>query len=147
MNAEPLYLIGAIAGRPVAIDSAPVDSVIEIAAVQSVPGASPAILGLAALRSRVLTLVDCAVALGLETKRDEKRTLPTIVLAIDGCLYGFVLDRVEDVVIANRPLTPASAPLGGAWSAVTAGIVEIAGVAMPVIEPAALLATLSARAA
>ena len=64
MSADPLYLIGMIAGRRVAIDAALVDSVIEVADVQPVPGAAEGILGLAALRSRVLTVVDCAVALG-----------------------------------------------------------------------------------
>ncbi len=131
---------------------APVDSVIEITAVQPVPGASPGILGLAALRSRVLTVVDCAVALGLGRRGEGPRprgrgALPTVVLEIDAYLYGFVLDRIDDVVTADRPMTPVRAPLGGPWSAVSAGIIEIGGVALPVLQPAAVLAAMSARAA
>jgi purine-binding chemotaxis protein CheW len=148
MNDEPLYLIGAVAGRRVAIDSAPVDSVIEITAVQPVPGAAPGILGLAALRSRVLTVVDCAIALGLDAAaRPQGVPLPTIVLEIDSYLYGLVVDRVDDVITADHAMMAAGAPLGGPWSAVTAGVIEIAGSALPVIEPAAILAAMSARAA
>jgi purine-binding chemotaxis protein CheW len=148
MNAEPLYLVGAVARRRVAIDSAAVDSVVDLTAIQPVPGAAPGILGLAALRSRVLTVVDCAIALGLEGEvRPQGAALPTIVLEIDSYLYGLVLDRVDDVVTADRAIVAAGAPLGGPWSAVTAGVVEIAGSALPVIEPAAIRAAMSARAA
>jgi purine-binding chemotaxis protein CheW len=148
MRAEPLYLIGAIAGRGVAIDSTPVDSVIEITAFQPVPGASPGILGLAALRSRVLTVVDCAIALGLEPcARPEGAALSAIVLEIDGYLYGLVIDCVDDVLTADRPMAPVGAPLGGAWSAVSAGIIELGGSALVVLDPAAILAAMQARAA
>ena len=148
MSVEPLYLVGAVAGRRVAIDSAPVDSVIDVTAIQPVPGASPGILGLAALRSRVLTVVDCAIALGLDAAvRPEKAALPTIVLEINSYLYGFVLDRVDDVVTADHPVVPVGAPLGGPWSAVSAGIIEVGGAAIPVLDPAAVLATMRARAA
>jgi purine-binding chemotaxis protein CheW len=152
MNAEPLYLIGAVAGRRVAIDSALVDSVIDITAVQPVLGASSGILGLAALRSRVLTVVDCAIALGLgvaegQAARPQGSALPTVVLEIDSYLYGFVFDCIDDVVTADRPMVPAGAPLGGPWSAISAGIIEIGGVAMPVLQPAAVLAAMSARVA
>jgi purine-binding chemotaxis protein CheW len=148
MNAEPLYLIGAVAGRRIAIDSAPVDSVVDIIALEPVPGAPPGILGLAALRSRVLTVVDCALALGFEVPmRPAGAPLPTIVLELNLYLYGFVLDRIDDVVTADHPMTPAGAPLGGPWSAASAGIIEIGGSALPVLDPGAVLAAMSARAA
>src|SRR5258708_24751970 len=115
MSAEPLYLIGAVAGRRVAIDAVLVDSVIDITSIQPVPGAAPGILGLAAQRSRVMTVVDCAIALGLsdaepEGGRPEAGPLPTIGLALDGYLYGFVFDRIDDLVTADRPLVPAPRP-------------------------------------
>ena len=146
---DRLYLIGAIGGRRIAIDSAPVDSVVDITAIQPVPGAARGILGLAALRSRVLTMVDCATALGLDggERRPEGAALPTVVLEIDSYLYGLVLDRVDDVITADRPMGPAGAPLGGPWSAVSVGIIEIAGSALPVLDPAAVLAAMQVRAA
>jgi purine-binding chemotaxis protein CheW len=148
MNAAPLYLIGAVAGRRVAVESAPVDSVIDLGAVQPIPGAAAGLLGLAALRSRVLTVVDCAVALELDPlQRPAGAPLPTIVLEIDNYLYGLVLDRVDDVVTADHPILPLGAPLGGPWSAVSAGIIEVGGAALPVLHPAAILAAMKARAA
>jgi hypothetical protein len=95
-------------------------------------------------------MVDCAIALGLESGEEQRRpdrALPTVVLEIDAYLYGFVLDRIDDVVTADHPMVPAEAPLGGPWSAVSAGIIEIGGVALPVIRPGAVLAAMSARAA
>jgi purine-binding chemotaxis protein CheW len=149
MSGEPLYLVGAIAGRRVAIDASRVDSVIDIATVQPVPCAAPAILGLAALRSRVLTVVDCATALGLGDEAPCRVTsaMPAIVVDLEGYLYGFVLDRVDDVLAADRPMAPAGAPLGGPWSAVSPGIVEFDGAALPLVDPAALLANMASRAA
>lgn len=148
MSAERLYLIGSIAGRRVAIDTAQVDSVIDLTAIQPVPGAAPGILGLAALRSRVLTVVDCAVALGLGAESPGgDAPLATVVMEIGGYLYGLVLDRIDDVLTADHPLKPAGAPLGGPWSSIAVGIVEVAGSMLPVVEPAAILAAMPARAA
>jgi chemotaxis signal transduction protein len=97
-------------------------------------------------------VVDCAIALGIDHgttqgARPPGAALPTIVLEIDAYLYGFVLDRVDDVVTADHPIVPAGAPLGGPWSAVSAGIIEIGGSALPVLKPAAVLAAMAARAA
>ena len=152
MNADPLYLTGAIAGRPIAIDAALVDSVVDLTSVQPVLGAVPAILGLAALRSRVLTAVDCAVALGLSdgrlpADREPASPLSTVVIMIDDYLYGFVMDYVDDVVPADRPVKAAGVPLGGPWTAVGTGIIEVSGVPLLVIDPAAVLAMLTPRAA
>ena len=60
-----LYLIAAIAGRLVAIDSNQVDSVVDIGEIIPVPLSSSEVRGLAALRSRVVTVIDTCVALGL----------------------------------------------------------------------------------
>ncbi|HWU73325.1 MAG TPA: chemotaxis protein CheW, partial [Sphingomonas sp.] len=62
---EQLFLIAHIAGRGVAIDSAQVESVVDIGAVIPTPRAAPHIRGLAALRSRVVTVIDTHAALGL----------------------------------------------------------------------------------
>ncbi|NWP61371.1 chemotaxis protein CheW, partial [Escherichia coli] len=51
-----LYLIAQIAGRAVAIDSEQVESVVDIGEVTAVPRASAHVRGLAALRSRVVTV-------------------------------------------------------------------------------------------
>ena len=59
-----LFLIAHVAGRAVAIDGAQVDSVVDLGDVVPAPGAVRAVRGLAALRSRVVTVIDTGVALG-----------------------------------------------------------------------------------
>ena len=61
-----LFLIAHIAGRGVAIESGQVDSVVDIGDVVAVPLADRAVRGLAALRSRVVTVIDTGIALGLD---------------------------------------------------------------------------------
>ena len=60
-----LFLIAHVAGRGVAIPASLVDSVVDIADVVRVPRADPCVRGLAALRSRVVTVIDTGLALGL----------------------------------------------------------------------------------
>ena len=62
---EQLFLIAHIAGRGVAIDSAQVESVVDIGHVTPTPRVAKHIRGLAALRSRVVTVIDTHAALGL----------------------------------------------------------------------------------
>ena len=59
-----LFLIAHLAGRAVAIDSAQVDSVVDIGTIVPVPRADAQVRGLAALRSRVVTEIDPRAAIG-----------------------------------------------------------------------------------
>ena len=54
----PLFLIARIAGQGVVFDADQVDAVVDIGEVVDVPRVEPSIRGLAALRSRVVTVVD-----------------------------------------------------------------------------------------
>ena len=74
-----LYLIAQIAGRAVAIDSNQVESVVDIGEITAVPLASEHVRGLAALRSRVVTVVDTQSALGLPGENDARRAVITRV--------------------------------------------------------------------
>ena len=60
---EALKLIARIADQQVAISADTVESVVEVEAITPVPLAAPHIAGLAALRSRVLTIIDSYAAL------------------------------------------------------------------------------------
>ncbi|WP_204313488.1 chemotaxis protein CheW, partial [Klebsiella michiganensis] len=74
-----LYLIAQIAGRAVAIDSERVESVVDIGEVTAVPRASAHVRGLAALRSRVVTVVDTQSALGMAGGSPARRAVITHV--------------------------------------------------------------------
>jgi hypothetical protein len=62
---DDLKLIARIAGQDVALSAEAIESVVEIDAITPVPLAAAHIAGLAALRSRVLTLIDTYAALEL----------------------------------------------------------------------------------
>ena len=71
-----LFLIAYIAGRTVAIDSAEVDSVVDIGRITPVPYAYRDVAGLAALRSRVVTVIDPRGSLGLPiVERAKQRAI------------------------------------------------------------------------
>ena len=60
-----LLLIVTIGGERVALPAAAVESVVELDTLIPVPRAAPHLAGLSALRSRVLTVIDCMRSLEL----------------------------------------------------------------------------------
>ena len=62
-----LLLVVTIAGERVALSAAAVESVVELDTLIPVPRAAPHVAGLSALRSRVLTVIDCRRSLELGT--------------------------------------------------------------------------------
>ena len=120
-----LFLIAQIAGRPVAIESSQVESVVDIGTVIPVPRAERQVRGLAALRSRVVTVIDTRAALGLDAAEvDAGRAIITIV---EGHYYAILVDALDDV--APFELAPLSAGilLDKGWLKDGRGIVEREG--------------------
>jgi len=141
-----LYLIVTLAGERVALPAAAVDSVVEIEKITPVPLAPRHIAGLAALRSRVLTIIDSATALGLPPAAPrEVRQLA--VVTVDGHLYGIEVDAIEDVVDTAAPAEPLRGALSPGWSGAARGAIEIDGRTLLLLDPAALVAPPAARAA
>ncbi|HEX8526535.1 chemotaxis protein CheW [Allosphingosinicella sp.] len=134
-----LLLILRIGGERVAFPASDVESVIEIDEVTPVPGTAPHIAGLSALRSRVLTVIDGRVSLGLEhsTVRGGSEA---VVVPSDGHLYAVLVDGVEDVVEASAPRVRAGLPLSGGWQRVLLGTVEAGGDLLLLVDPHALVA-------
>ena len=131
-----LFLIAHVAGRPVAIPAEQVDSVVDLATVVPVPGAGGAVRGLAALRSRVVTVIDTGLALGLAPMPGAVRR--AVITRIDGHLYAVLVDALEDVA-AFRVGSLAGLALRGGWSAVGTGLVERDGEPVLAIDLARLL--------
>jgi len=131
-----LFLLAHIDGRGVAVDSAEVDSVIDIGAIVPVPRADDAVLGIAALRSRVITVVDTWRVLGLQQPRTPPRA---IVTRVDGHDYAVLFDAVEDVATLDRAPVPPGMALGGAWARAARGVAEVDGEPVLVIGLGALL--------
>jgi len=136
---EALYLVAHVAGRGVAIATDNVDSVVDIEAIVPVPRSGESILGIAALRSRVVTVVDTWAALGLPVPASRPRR--AVITRVEGHDYAFLVDSVEDVApLESQALTEGLA-LGRGWSRAARGIVERDGEPLLVADLAALVPT------
>ncbi|MBB5687156.1 chemotaxis protein CheW [Sphingobium boeckii] len=133
-----LYLIASLSGQRIAFDVACVDSVVNVAAITPAPLAPPHVCGLAALRSRVITMIDCRTALALDSgpKPDVKRT---IVVNLDGHQYGLIVDQVEDVCAIAGGTAPVRARLGKGWARAAIGMLDHEGQSILLLDPAVVV--------
>jgi purine-binding chemotaxis protein CheW len=141
-----LKLIATIAGQRIALPADAIESVVEIDAITPVPLAAAHVAGLAALRSRVLTVIDTYAALELGQYRPADQ-LQAVVVTIDGHLYGLLVDEVEDVVAIEQEPEPQPAGLASGWAVNTIGLVEHEGSAILLLDPARLVTGPAALAA
>lgn len=139
-----LVLIVRIAGEAVAIRADAVSSVIELDEIAPVPRAAPHIAGLAALRSRVLTVIDSYKAIGLDRATEGREA---VVVELDGHHYALTVDSVDDVMEATGEATATRTPLKGGWARIAAGTIEAEGDMLLLVDVAALIAGPQAIAA
>lgn len=142
-----LLLIVTIAGERVAFPAKAVESVVELDALIAVPRAASHVAGLSALRSRVLTVIDCmrSLELGVTDRSDGIRE--AAVVEIDGHHYALIVDLVEDVVEALSEPTVVRAAMGRGWERVSLGMVETEGGPLLLVDIAALIGGVEAKAA
>lgn len=119
-----LFLIVTIAGTRVAIRAAEVHSVIELSQVTPIPLAPPFVAGLAALRSKALTVIDCRRALDLEPAAHEALPKVAVVIEKDEFLYALLVDEHQDVVEAESGLAQEEVNYGERWNRVAQGMIE-----------------------
>ena len=142
-----LLLIVTIAEQRVALPAASVESVVELDTLIPVPRAVPHVAGLSALRSRVLTVIDCMRSLELGVSRTEG-LVEAAVVELDGHHYALIVDSVEDVVEALSDPSPIRAAMGPGWERASVGMVETEEGALLLVDVAALvLGVAEARAA
>lgn len=121
-----LLLMCTIAGRRAAIPAIEVQSVIEVENITPIPGTPDFILGLTALRSQALTVIDCSLALGLDTpcESTDKRAA---VVEIEGHLYALLVDEAHDVGEARSEPVAVPGGFGEGWQRAARGMVETDG--------------------
>jgi len=135
-----LLLIVTIAGSRVALPAVAVESVIELEALIPVPRAPAHIAGLSALRSRVLTVIDCKCALDLGTTEFGGAIHEAAVVEVDGHHYALSVDVVEDVIEALDEPKPVRAAMGEGWERVSKGMVETEEGPLLLVDIVALIA-------
>ena len=142
-----LLLIVSIAGERVALPAAAVESVVELDTLIPVPRAAPHVGGLSALRSRVLTVIDCMRSLELGTSDTSDGIREAAVVELDGHHYALIVDIVEDVVEAIGEPSPVRAAMGDGWERVSKGMVETEVGPLLLVDVEALVSGVEARAA
>ncbi len=132
-----LFLVAHIAGRGVAIAAGQVDSVVDIGDIVAVPRAGAFVRGLAALRSRVVTVIDTGTALGLAPTPDSIRR--AVITMVEGHHYAILVDSVEDVAPFQRLELSSGLALQHGWAAAGTGIVERDGEPLLIVDLTALI--------
>ena len=135
-----LLLVVFIAGERVALPAAAVESVVELDTLIPVPRAAPHVAGLSALRSRVLTVIDCVRSLELGSTASAAQGIQeAAVVELDGHHYALIVDLVEDVVEAQSEPTPIRAAMGAGWERASVGMVETETGPLLLVDVAALI--------
>ncbi len=142
-----LLLIVTVAGQRVALPAAAVESVVELDALIPVPRAAPHVAGLSALRSRVLTVIDCKRSLELGESDTSGGIREAAVVELEGHHYALIVDVVEDVVKAASEPTPVRAAMGPGWERVSVGMVETEAGPLLLVDIDALISGAEAKAA
>ena len=142
-----LLLVVTIAGERVALRSAAVESVVELDALIPVPRAAPHVAGLSELRSRVLTVIDCMRSLELGVTDCSDGIREAVVVELDGHHYALLVDLVEDVVEARSEPSAVRAAMGSGWERISEGMVETENGPLLVVDVAALIGGIEAKAA
>jgi purine-binding chemotaxis protein CheW len=134
-----LLLIVRLGGERVALSAADVESVVEIDSLTPVPGAAGHVAGLAALRSRVLTVIDCLASLD-PSLRLPADSAEAVMAVVDGHPYALLVEAVEDVVEAGGERQPAAASLNPGWRRIGKATVEADGDLLLLADVEALIA-------
>lgn len=135
-----MLLVIMLAGRRAALPAVQVNSVIELGEVTPVPRSPAHVAGLAALRSRPLTVIDGAAALGMPAGEADWRHKRAVVVEHDGHLYGLLVDAADDIVAALDEPGPLGADPGPGWRSAALGRVETEAGAVLLLDIAALIA-------
>jgi len=135
-----MLLVIMLGGRRAALPAIEVNSVIELSEVTPVPRAAAHVVGLAALRSRPLTVIDCGAALGIATQEADWRRQRAVVVEHEGHLYGLLVDAADDIVAGLDDPRPLGADPGPGWQNAALGRVETEVGAVLLLDIGALIA-------
>jgi purine-binding chemotaxis protein CheW len=142
-----LLLVVTIGGERVAFPAAAVESVVELDTLIPVPRAPAHVAGLSALRSRVLTVIDCMRSLELGETDCSDGIREAAVVELDGHHYAMIVDSVEDVVEAMSDPVPVRAAMGPGWERASDGMVETESGPLLLVNVAALILGVESKAA
>ncbi|ANY19471.1 CheW-like domain protein [Tsuneonella dongtanensis] len=142
-----LVLVFALGGRRAALPTDVLHSVVELDAVCPIPRAPEFVLGLSALRSHTLTVVDAAAALGIAAPRAAVEGSRAAIVDFEGHRYALVVDSIDDVAERLSEPTPVPGETGPGWQRASEGLIETARGPAMLLSLGALIAGPGAMAA
>lgn len=132
-------LMTMIGGRRAAIRAAEIQSVVELEQIIEVPAAPVHVAGLAALRSRALTVIDACKAIGVDCSVPMGQRRAAVV-DVGGHGYAILVEQADDVVEATAEAIKPDVTLGDGWDRIASGVVETGIGPAILIDVAALVA-------
>jgi len=135
----PLILF-TIAGRSCALEAQDVQTVIELDEITVVPRAPEVVLGLTALRSQTLTVLDTRLIVG-QTPSDFPTDTRAAVVEVAGHSYALIVDQIRDVGSMKSEIQSVSTGFGEPWSDFARGMVETSTGLVLLLDPTQFVAT------
>lgn len=123
---RPLYLFATIQGIAVAVETTSVEAVVRLPHIVPVSRVPGHVRGLAALRSRVLTIIDmhrCIIGVAREAAAPAAAPV-AIVMELSGHGYGLLVDAVHDICAPEGEVQPVRGRIAPQWRPFAHGIIE-----------------------
>jgi len=120
-----LLLVTRIADRRCAFRAEQVQSVIDLGKITPIPCAPDYMVGMAALRSQALTVIDCRRVIGENSDKFET-DLRAPVVSVNGHSYALIVDTVEDVTETGSEIETVLGGFGEEWTRISDGMIETA---------------------
>lgn len=123
---ETLFLFATVAGTPVAVRASEIEAVVRLGDIVPIQRVPAHVRGLAALRSRVLTVIDIESRIFGRGMSIDGRPL-AVVSEIAAHTYGLLIETVSDICEAPGGVQPIQGRIDRAWEPFAAGRVEREG--------------------
>ena len=131
---DNLYLIARIADTRVALRSRSIEAVVMIGEWVPAPGTLPKVVGLFALRSRVITIIDTHIVIGFPPSEIAPGQR-VVIVNVEGHGYALIADEIEDVCFIDTDEEPTQSCLSSGWSQVAEAVIEYDSALLLVVDP------------
>jgi purine-binding chemotaxis protein CheW len=120
---ENLFLFASIAGTPIAVRASEIEAVVRLGDIVPIQRVPDHVRGLAALRSRVLTIIDIESRIFGRSMPVAERPL-AVVSDIAAHTYGLLIETVSDICEASGGIQPIQGRIDRFWSPFATARVE-----------------------
>jgi len=118
-----LFLFASIAGTPIAVRASEIEAVVRLGDIVPIQRVPDHVRGLAALRSRVLTVIDIESRIFGHSMPLAERPL-AVVSDIAAHTYGLLVETVSDICEASSGIQPIQGRIDRYWAPFASALVE-----------------------